>query len=117
MLVGKLIIDTQYPVERPPIRGSVEFGEMIGARRNISCCIGEASSYYVIRLASQSNGDFPERQFRMILYAPEDAAIIADLGGLNPGNSVGRKQNGPRGKRFNLIAVDGGSVPARRPSR
>ena len=96
MLVGKLIIDTQYPVERPPIRGSVEFGEMIGARRNISCCIGEASSYYFIRLASQSNGDFSERQFRMILYAPEDAAIIADLGGLNVRHAIARQQGRTR---------------------
>ena len=68
----------------------------------------------LVLLGPQREGDLAQRQFGMILHAPDGGAAVADLGGLHRCHRIAGKLD-RAGRRFaNLVAMDCRRIPAGR---
>lgn len=73
---------------------------------------GEAGVAQIVRL--YGDRDFAQRQFEMILHAPDDDVTATHFGGLHLSHHVARQWRRTRRQFANLVSMDCRRVPSRR---
>src|SRR5688572_27843516 len=84
-------VDAVAPGEVETGRILVEGRQVISIGESLVGRAAEAFAHEDVGAAAQDRAEFAERELRVILHAPERAAVAPDLGGLNRRGRVARQ--------------------------